>query len=310
MPFAAAAMRFFRVVQKDILRLWFSGAQKIADCLLWGCYSKDVKVMSAITDAKRLVVKVGTSTLTYENGKLNIRAIESLCKVLSDLQNSGKEVVLVSSGAIGVGVGKLGLRERPRETQEKQAVAAVGQCELMFIYDKLFGEYNRTVAQVLLTRDIMMNEHSKQNVINTFKTLIHMDIIPVVNENDTVAIDELVGANFGDNDTLSAIVATIVDADLLVMLTDIDGLYTADPHTYPDAKRIAVVNRVDDELKALAGGAGSKRGTGGMITKLCAAELAMQSGISTAIIHGGCPERLYDLLDGKDIGTVFTPGGV
>ena len=159
---------------------------------------------SSITAAKRVVVKVGTSTLTYENGKLNIRAIESLCKVLCDLQNAGKEVVLVSSGAIGVGVGKLGLRVRPSSTREKQAVAAVGQCELMFIYDKLFGEYNGTVAQVLLTRDIMENDHTKQNVLNTFTTLLEMGIIPVVNENDTVAIDELVGANFGDNDTLSA----------------------------------------------------------------------------------------------------------
>ena len=183
--------------------------------------------MSAVTEARRVVVKVGTSTLTYENGKLNLRRMETLCKVLSDLQNAGREIILVSSGAIGVGVGKLGLPGRPTETRKKQALAAVGQCELMFMYDKLFGEYNRTVAQVLLTRRTVDNDHSKQNVINTFETLIEMDIIPVVNENDAVAIDELVGNNFGDNDNLSAIVADIVEADLLVILTDIDGLYTA-----------------------------------------------------------------------------------
>lgn len=179
--------------------------------------------------AKRIVVKVGTSTLTYDSGRLNIRRIDHLCKVLSDLQNSGREVILVSSGAIGVGVGKLGLKQRPKETRKKQAVAAVGQCELMFVYDKLFGEYNRTVAQILLTRDVVEHDHSKQNVVNTFEALMEMGIIPVVNENDTVAIDELDGQNFGDNDTLSAIVADIVEADLLVILTDIDGLYEEDP---------------------------------------------------------------------------------
>ena len=179
--------------------------------------------------AKRIVVKVGTSTLTYDSGRLNIRRIDHLCKVLSDLQNSGREIILVSSGAIGVGVGKLGLKQRPKETRKKQAVAAVGQCELMFIYDKLFGEYNRTVAQILLTRDVVEQDHSKQNVGNTFEALMEMGIIPVVNENDTVAIDELEGQNIGDNDTLSAIVADIVEADLLVILTDIDGLYEEDP---------------------------------------------------------------------------------
>ena len=172
--------------------------------------------MSAVTQAKRIVVKVGTSTLTYENGKINLRRMEVLCKVLSDLQNSGKEIILVTSGAIGVGVGKLGLAQRPQETERKQAVAAVGQCELMFMYDKLFGEYNRTVAQVLLTGDVVANEHNKKNTENTFNELIKMDIIPVVNENDSVAINELVGNNFGDNDTLSATVATLVDRKSVV----------------------------------------------------------------------------------------------
>ena len=175
---------------------------------------------------RRIVIKVGTSTLTYENGKVNLRRLELLCKVLSDLHNSGKEIILVSSGAIGVGMGKLKLKKRPAETRYKQALAAVGQCELMFLYDKFFGEYNNSVAQVLLTKNVVINDHSRQNVINTFRTLLEMDIIPIVNENDTVAIDELVGANFGDNDNLSAIVADLVGADLLVILTDIDGLNT------------------------------------------------------------------------------------
>ena len=261
----------------------------------------------SITAAKRVVVKVGTSTLTYENGKLNIRANESLCKVLCDLQNAGKEVVLVSSGAIGVGVGKLGLSARPTGTSERQAVAAVGQCELMFIYDKLFGEYNGTVAQILLTRDIMENEHTKQNVLNTFTTLLEMGIIPVVNENDTVAIDELIGANFGDNDTLSAIVAAFLKADLLVMLTDIDGLYDADPRKNPEAKLISEVRRIDDALLSLAGGSGSNRGTGGMVTKLHAAKIAQKAGIPTVIMQGSHAERLYDLLDGRPVGTRFLP---
>lgn len=263
--------------------------------------------VESVARARRVVVKVGTSTLTYENGKLNIRAIEALCKVLTDLQNAGREIVLVSSGAIGVGMGKLGLKQRPKETREKQAVAAVGQCELMFIYDKLFGEYNRTVAQVLLTKDVMDNPHSKHNVQNTIETLLGMDILPVVNENDTVAIDELVGNNFGDNDTLSAIVATLVNADLLVLLTDIDGLYEADPRQHPDAKKIPVVHKVDDQLMALAGGSGSNRGTGGMVTKLHAAVITMEAGIPTAILHGGQPERLYDLLEGHCVGTLFAP---
>lgn len=261
----------------------------------------------SLSDAKRIVVKVGTSTLTYENGKLNIRAIEALCKVLCDLHNAGKEIVLVSSGAIGVGVGKLGLPARPASTRERQAVAAVGQCELMFIYDKLFGEYNGTVAQILLTRDIMENDPTKQHILDTFCTLLEMGIIPVVNENDTVAIDELAGANFGDNDTLSAMVASFLNADLLIMLTDMDGLYDADPRKNPGAKRIPEVRRIDDALFSLAGGSGSNRGTGGMTTKLHAAAVAQKAGIPTVIMQGSHPERIYDLLDGKPVGTRFLP---
>lgn len=256
-------------------------------------------------NGKTIVIKVGTSTLTYENGKVNIRRIEKLSRVICDLQNAGNQVVLVSSGAIGVGVGKLGLKERPRDTETKQAVAAVGQCELMFLYDKLFSEYNRTVAQVLLTRDVIENEHYKQNVINTLHTLIAMDIIPIVNENDTVAIDELVGQKIGDNDTLSAIVAILSDAKQLIILTDIDGLYDSDPHKNPDAKLIPLVEGVTDEIMELGGGAGSNRGTGGMSTKLVAAKLANEHGIDVVIANGGEPEKLYDIADGKNVGTLF-----
>lgn len=261
--------------------------------------------MSEITQAKRIVVKVGTSTLTYENGKLNLRRIEALCKVLTDLQNSGREMILVSSGAIGVGVGKLGLRERPQETEKKQAVAAVGQCELMFMYDKFFGEYNRTVAQVLLTGDAMENPMSRKNVENTFQTLIEMGIISVVNENDTMAVDELVGSHIGDNDTLSAMVACLVEAELLVLLTDIDGLYTANPRKDPEAKRIPYVDRITEDIKALAGGAGSNRGTGGMATKVKAAEIVTGQGIPCCVLSGANPENLYRLFDGEQLGTVF-----
>ena len=259
-----------------------------------------------IKDAKRIVIKVGTSTLTYENGRLNLRRIEQLVKVICDLTNSGKEIVLVSSGAIGVGVGKLGLKKRPSENREKQALAAVGQCELMFIYDKLFGEYNHNVAQVLLTKFAVDTEHKKQNVINTMETLLEMGIIPIVNENDTCAIDELDGDKIGDNDRLSAIVAEIVNADLLVMLTDIDGLYTSNPKNNPDAEKIEVVDEITDEIRTMASGSGSNRGTGGMITKIIAAEYATSYGIECCIMNGETPKRLYDLFDGKKIGTVFT----
>ena len=261
--------------------------------------------MSAVTKAKRIVIKVGTSTLTYENGKLNLRRTEELCKVLSDLHNSGHEVVLVSSGAVGVGMGKLGLKDRPVEIEKKQAIAAVGQCELMFMYDKLFGEYNCMVAQVLLTADVTANEHSKRNVENTFKELLNMDIIPVVNENDTVSVDELDGPQFGDNDTLSAVVATLVEADLLIILTDIDGLYEEDPRENPNAKRIPYVACITDEIQALAGDAGTSRGTGGMATKVRAAQLANKAGISCCVMSGSHPKDLYQLLDGMEIGTTF-----
>ncbi len=256
--------------------------------------------------SRRIVVKVGTSTLTYENGRVNLRNMEKLCKVLSDLHNSGKQIILVTSGAIGVGVGKLKLPERPTETRYKQALAAVGQCELMFLYDKFFGEYNNSVAQILLTKDIVLNEYSKQNVVNTFQALLEMGIIPIVNENDTVAIDELIGANFGDNDNLSAIVADLVGADMLIILTDIDGLYETDPRKDPDAKRISRVEHIDDHIREMAGGSGSNRGTGGMSTKITAAAAATSAGINTVVMAGDDPAKIYKLLAGEEIGTIFT----
>lgn len=261
--------------------------------------------MNLFDNAEKIVVKVGTSTLTHTGGKLNLRRLEALCKVLSDLQNSGKKIILVSSGAIGVGVGKLGLKSRPEETAKKQALAAVGQCELMFMYDKLFGEYNRTVAQVLLTADVLHEPVSKLHARNTFQELLDLDIIPIVNENDTVAVDELEGKNFGDNDTLSAIVASLIGAQLLIILTDIDGMYTGNPKEDPSAVRIPVIEKITPELEALAGGAGSSRGTGGMATKVKAARIATQSGIPCCVLSGEDPKGLYGLFEGQDVGTVF-----
>ena len=258
--------------------------------------------MSVLKNAKRVVIKVGTSSLTYPTGALNFRRIEHLVKVLSDLKNAGKEIILVSSGAIGVGVGELGLPERPKDTPTKQACAAVGQCELMYIYDKLFAEYHHKVAQVLLTRDTIKDEYRKTNVTNTFQRLLELGIVPVVNENDTVAVEEI---EFGDNDTLSAIVGSLCRTDLLIVLSDIDGLYDKDPRQYKDAKLIHFVDKITDEIRALAGGKGSAFGTGGMVTKLNAADLANQYGFPMMILNGLKPEGLYDLYDGKEVGTLF-----
>lgn len=255
---------------------------------------------------ERIVIKVGTSTLTYENGKANLRRIEQLCKVLSDLQNQGKDIILVSSGAIGIGVGKIGAPDGPMGTKEKQAYAAIGQCELMFIYDKLFGEYNHTVGQILLTKESVESVEKRRNILNTVDTLLAMDIIPIVNENDTVAIDELEGNNFGDNDMLSAIVAKLLLAHKLIILTDIDGLHTKDPRKFTDAVQIAVVDEITDEIFKMAGGSGSKRGTGGMTTKLMAARYATAAGIECCVINGEEPSRIYDVFDNKQIGTTFT----
>ena len=263
---------------------------------------------NAVQEAKRIVIKVGTSTLTYENGRLNLRRISSLVRVLSDIKNSGREIVLVTSGAIGVGAGQLGLKERPKDIGGKQAAAAVGQCELMYCYDKQFSEYGHITAQVLLTRDVIEDESRKANVVNTFARLLDYGALPIVNENDTVATDEIDagGTTFGENDTLSAVVAVLVQADVLIMLTDTDGLYTADPHKDTQATLIPVVETIDESLWNSASGAGSVRGTGGMITKLNAAQIATSEGIPTIIMNGSNPNKLYNLFDGEPVGTLFT----
>lgn len=251
----------------------------------------------------RIVIKIGTSTLAYASGHLHIRRVEELCKVISDIKNAGNEVILVSSGAIGMGVGKLGLPCRPKDIPTKQAAAAVGQCELMYTYDKLFGEYNHTVAQLLITGADIENETRHQNFSNTINRLLELGALPILNENDTLATEEIV---IGDNDTLAAIVAKSVRADLLVLLSDIDGLYTADPHKDPAAKLIPLVTQVDEHIASLAGGNGSVLGTGGMVTKLNAAKICLACGCDMVIANGGNPLNLYAITDGLPVGTKFT----
>ena len=250
----------------------------------------------------RIVVKVGTSTLAHATGRLNIRHVEELVKVLSDLKNAGHEIILVSSGAIGMGVGKLNLPGKPSDMPSKQAAAAVGQCELMYTYDRLFGQYNHTVAQILLTGNDIENEERRTNFKNTIFRLLELQVLPVINENDTVVTAEI---KVGDNDTLGAIVACNVNADLLVLLSDIEGLYTADPRKDPSATLIPVVESVTAEVEALAGGAGSGLGTGGMATKLRAAKLVTQNGCDMIITNGERPGVLYDIVAGKPVGTRF-----
>ena len=250
----------------------------------------------------KTVIKVGTSTLAHATGRMNIKRFEELCKVISDLKNAGNEIILVSSGAIGMGMGKLHLAERPRDTAMKQAAAAVGQCELMYIYDKLFAEYNHTVAQILLDAEDLRHEDRHRNFENTMKTLLDMGVIPIINENDTVTTKEI---EFGDNDTLSALVAVSAGADLLVILSDIDGLYTANPKTDPTATLIPHVYELTDEVMALGGDAGSSLGTGGMFTKLKAAKIVLEGGCDMVIANGSKPLCLYDIADGADVGTRF-----
>lgn len=258
--------------------------------------------MKEFQHVSRLVIKVGSSSLTYRTGMINIRRVERLCKVISDLKNSGVEIVLVSSGAIAVGTAKLGLSRRPCTIPEKQAAAAVGQCELMYIYDKNFTEYHHKTAQVLLTRDVVEDATRRANARNTFDSLLSLGAIPIVNENDTVSTEEL---EFGDNDTLSAMVAEITGANGLVLMSDIDGLYTANPAEHPDAQLIPRVPDITPEIEALAGGAGSEHGTGGMTTKLQAARIARKAGCVMAIVNSDRVENLYDLLDGTPVGTIF-----
>ena len=250
----------------------------------------------------RIVIKVGTSTLAHSTGNINIRHVEELCKVMSDLKNAGHEIILVSSGAIGMGVGKLSLKEKPQDMPTKQAAAAVGQCELMYTYDKLFSEYNHTVAQILLTGLDLEDTERYHNIQNTMNRLLELNVLPIINENDTVSTHEIA---VGDNDTLGAIVAVSMKADLLVLLSDIDGLYTADPHKDENAELISVVKEITPEIEALGGGKGSSLGTGGMVTKLNAAKLCMSKGTDMVIANGANPAVLYDIVDGEKIGTMF-----
>ena len=256
-----------------------------------------------------IVLKLGTSTLAHATGRLNIRRMEHLCKVLSDLKNAGHQIILVSSGAIGMGVGKLGLPGRPADMPSKQAAAAVGQCELMYTYDKLFTEYSHTVAQLLLTGEDIKSEQRSRNVRNTLTRLLELGALPVINENDAVATDEIgVENTIGENDSLSAIVAAAIGADLLVLLSDIDGLYDKDPRRHPDARLIPTVERVDDELFTLAEDSSTGLGTGGMITKLRAAAIATEAGCEMVIANGSKPEVLYDIAAGRPAGTRFLTG--
>lgn len=250
----------------------------------------------------RIVIKVGTSTLTYSSGKLNIRRVEELCKTLSDIKNAGNEIVLVTSGAIGMGVGKLNLAGRPSDMPTKQAAAAVGQCELMYVYDKLFSEYNHTVAQILITGGDIENGDRRLHFINTMERLLQLGALPIINENDTVATAEI---SVGDNDTLAAIVAVNIHADLLILLSDIAGLYSADPKKDKNARLIPVVETVDDKIRALAGGAGSALGTGGMATKIHAAEICTASGADMIIADGSRPQIIYQILQKEAHCTLF-----
>jgi glutamate 5-kinase len=258
--------------------------------------------MSFFENCKRIVVKVGSSTLTHAGGRLNLRRIELLAKTLSDLKNSGKEIILVSSGAVSAGVAKAGLGHRPQSLEEKQAMASIGQSELMKIYDRFFSDYGHKIGQILMTRDVVDNPIRRVAAVNTFNTLLRMGCIPIVNENDAVSTDELV--QFGGNDILSAHVANLCEADVLINLSDVDGLYDSDPRKNPEAKLVKCVENIDGILSC-AGGAGTDRGTGGMAAKLTAARMVTENGIPMFIMNGSDPEILYRLLDGEEIGTLF-----
>ncbi len=255
----------------------------------------------------RIVIKIGTSTLAYKTGLLNIRRVEEICKVISDLKNAGHEIVLVSSGAIGLGLGKLHIQSRPDDIPTKQAAAAVGQCELMSIYEEYFGVYNHTVAQILITGAFAELEDYGKNLDNTLSRLLSLGAIPIVNENDTVTTDEIV---IGDNDTLGAIIANKVEADMLILLSDIDGLYTGDPHKDENATRIEVVEEITDEIRLLAKDRSSVLGTGGMITKIRAAEMVTPRGIEMVVANGNNPAVLYDIVNGGGVCTRFKKGTI
>jgi len=250
----------------------------------------------------KITVKVGTSTLTHKTGRLNIRRVEELCKVLSDVKNAGHDIVLVSSGAIGMGVGKLNMADKPQDMPTKQAAAAVGQCELMYVYDNLFQEYNHTVGQILITGEDLADSVRHENFTNTLNRLLELGALPIINENDTIATSEIA---VGDNDTLGALVAASVKSDLFIVLTDIDGLYTADPRRDPNAQLISEVTEITKEMLQGAGGQGSSLGTGGMATKLSAAKIAMDAGVDMIIVNGASPEIIYDAVGGRSVGTRF-----
>ena len=263
-------------------------------------------------ETQRVVVKVGTSTLTHDSGAPDLRSMERLARVLSDLHGAGCEVILVFSGAIAAGTARLGLTERPRELRMKQAAAAVGQCRMTHIFDQFFSEYNQSVAQILLTGDDVDDPSRAEHLRGTFSALLEMGVIPLVNENDSVSSAEIETGHhkvLGDNDTLSAIVAELCGADLLVLLSDIDGLYDADPKTHQSAKLLHRVTELTPEILEMAGGAGTWRGTGGMATKLSAAKIAMEAGCDMVITNGARPEDLYGAVEGRDIGTRFLAGG-
>ena len=251
---------------------------------------------------RRIVVKVGSSTLTHAQGGLNLRRIDRLAMVLSDIKNSNHESILVSSGAVAAGAAKLALQKRPTLMKEKQAAASIGQCELMFLYDKMFSQYGQIVSQLLLTKTVLTNEALRENATNTLSTLLSYGVIPIVNENDSVAVDEIA---YGDNDTLSAVTASIIHADLLILLSDIDGLFNDDPTLNPNAELIHEVNGIDESLKSLAKDSSGKVGTGGMITKLQAAEIALNNHMDMVIANGENPDILFDILNGSARCTKF-----
>lgn len=260
--------------------------------------------MSILQNKARIVVKIGSNTLTHASGKLDLRRMELLVRILSDFKNYGHEVILVSSGAVAAGVARLGLGRRPEMTEEKQALAAIGQAELMQVYEKFFATYGHTVGQLLMTKDIIDNEIRRTHAQNTFRELLKLGCVPIVNENDPISTEEL---KFGGNDTLSAYVALVCGADILINLSDIDGLYNCDPRKNPDAKLIDRVDEINDTVISYAGGAGSERGTGGMITKIKAAQIVTEAGIPMLIVNGKNPEVLYRISDGEHIGTYFAP---
>lgn len=269
-------------------------------------YLEDEMNRAYLQDKQRVVIKIGTSTITHtDTGHLNLVKLEKFVRILTDIHNQNKELIIVSSGAIGAGRKALGIQGKPSTLPMKQACAAVGQARLMMIYQKLFAEYNQTIAQILVTKNVVTNGISRINAVNTIQELLTMGVIPIVNENDVVSTDQILDGNFGDNDTLSALVAKMIGADLLILLSDIDGLYTDDPRSNPDARFISCVEKIDDDLLSCAKGPESAFGTGGMTTKLAAAEIANGAGTDMVIANGDDPVNVIRILEGKEVGTLF-----